>query len=158
MEYCNDVELGKQDSGKEKVYEKLVARMKKSGWKVEYIQVALGTHESVYRHLVDTLRWFIGAQDFNTRKMLVKDVTLHGAREASRALRTARTSASRGQEVSREKRTMDNTTQSPRACARVITRGPGRKLGASSYTQKRLSISYQAMVPASKRICPRVVS
>ena len=38
-------------------------------------------------HLADTLKW-LGVKDFNTRNMLVKDIALHGAREASRALRT----------------------------------------------------------------------
>jgi hypothetical protein len=42
------------------------------------------------------------------------------------------------------KTTMDNTTRSPRTCARVITRGSGRKTGASSYTGKRLSFSLSA--------------
>ena len=85
--YCNDWNWEKKISEKEKVYEKLVARMKKCGWKVEYKQVALGTRGSVYIHLVDTLKW-LGVKDLNTRKMLVKDIALHGAREASRALRT----------------------------------------------------------------------
>ena len=33
------------------MYEQLVARMKRCGWKVEYKQVALGTRWSVYIHL-----------------------------------------------------------------------------------------------------------
>jgi len=37
--------------------------------------------------LMGRLKW-LGVKDFNTRKMLVKDIALHGAREASRALRT----------------------------------------------------------------------
>ena len=61
--------------------------MKKCGWEVEHKQVALGTRGSMYSDLVDTLNW-LGVKDFNTRKMLVKDTALHGAREASRALRT----------------------------------------------------------------------
>ena len=36
---------------------------------------------------------------------------------------------------------MDNTTRSPRASARVISRGPGRKPSAFLYTRKRLSLS-----------------
>ena len=55
--YCNDWNWEKKIAEKEKVYEKLVARMKKCGWKVEYKQVALGTRGSVYSHLVDTLKW-----------------------------------------------------------------------------------------------------
>ena len=112
--------------------------MKKCGWKVEYKQVALGTRGSVYSHQVDTLTWRLGSKDINTRNMLVKDMALHGAREASRALRTYEWC--RGQEVARGKSTMDNTTRSTRASARVITRGPGRKPGASSYTRKRPSL------------------
>jgi hypothetical protein len=48
---------------------------------------ALGTRGSVYSHQVDTLTWRLGLKDINTRNMLVKDMALHGAREASRALR-----------------------------------------------------------------------
>ena len=79
--YCNDWNWEKKIAEKEKVYETLVARMKKCGWKVEYKQVALGTRGTVYSHLVDTLKW-LGVKDLNTRKMLVKDIALHGAREA----------------------------------------------------------------------------
>ena len=45
---------------------------------------------------------------------------------------------------------MDNTTRSTRACVRVITRGPGRKPGASSYMPKRLSLSF------NESLCVRV--
>ena len=65
----------------------LVARMKKCGWKLEYKHVALGTRGRVYKHLADTLTW-LGVESRNTRKKMVKDIALHGAREASRALRT----------------------------------------------------------------------
>ena len=47
---------------------------------------------------------------------------------------------------------MDNTTLSPRACARVTTRGVGRKPGASSHRRNRLAISarnYRMEGPAS---------
>jgi hypothetical protein len=45
----------------------------------------------------------------------------------------------RGQKVARGNFTMDSTTRSPLACTWVITRGSGRKPGASSYSRKRLS-------------------
>ena len=51
------------------MYEQLVARMKRCGWKVEYKQVALGTRGSVYSHLTDTLTWS-GAQNFKTKKSM----------------------------------------------------------------------------------------
>jgi hypothetical protein len=85
--YCNDWNWEKKIEEKGKVYEQLVARMKQCSWKVEYKQVALGTRGSVYRHLTNTLTW-LGVQSFKTRKSMVKDIALHGAREASRALRT----------------------------------------------------------------------
>jgi hypothetical protein len=51
------------------MYEKLVARMERGGWQVEYKQVALGTGGSVYNHLADTLKW-LGVKNFNTRKKM----------------------------------------------------------------------------------------
>ena len=85
--YCNDWNWETKLAEKREAYRCLVARMKKCGWKVEYKQVALGTRGCVYKHLADTLTW-LGVKNFNTRKKMVKDRALHGAREASRALRT----------------------------------------------------------------------
>ena len=84
--YCNDWNWETKLAEKREAYRCLVARMKKCGWKVEYKQVALGTRGCVYKHLADTLTW-LGVKSFNTRKKMVKDIALHGAREASRALR-----------------------------------------------------------------------
>ena len=36
---------------------------------------------SVYKHLDTTLEW-LGVKNYNTRKKTVKDIALHGAREA----------------------------------------------------------------------------
>ena len=85
--YCNDWNWEKKLAEKREAYRYLVARMKKCGWKVEYKQVALGTRGCVYKHLADTLKW-LGVKNHNTRKKMVKDIALHGAREASRALPT----------------------------------------------------------------------
>ena len=85
--YCNDWNWETKLAEHDEAYRCLVARMKKCGWKVEYRQVALGTRGCVYKHLADTLTW-LGVKNFNTRKKLAKDIALHGAREASRALRT----------------------------------------------------------------------
>jgi len=85
--YCNDWKWEAKIAEKEKIYGKLVAQMKACGWKVEYKQVALGTQGSVYKHLETTLEW-LGVKNYNTRKKTVKDIALHGAREASKTLRT----------------------------------------------------------------------
>jgi hypothetical protein len=71
--YCNDWNWEKKFEEKGKLYEQLVARMKRCGWKVEYKQVALGTRGSVYNHLTNTLTW-LGVQSFKTRKSMVKDI------------------------------------------------------------------------------------
>ena len=81
------MESEKRAREKGTVYKSLVSRMRRCGWKVEYKQVALGTRGSVYSHLTDALTW-LGVQNFKTKKGMVKEIALHGAREASRALRT----------------------------------------------------------------------
>jgi len=46
----------------------------------------LGTRGCVYKHLAFTLKW-LRVKNHNTRKYVVKDIALHGARDASRTLR-----------------------------------------------------------------------
>ena len=85
--YCNDWNSEARVAKKQVAYGRLVAQMKKCGWKVDHKQVALATWGSVYKHLDATLEW-LGMKNYNTRKHKTKDIAQHGAREASRALHT----------------------------------------------------------------------
>ena len=102
----------------------------------------------VYKHLADTLTW-LGVKNFNTRKKMVKNIALHGAREASRALRAYErlTRTKQGGDT----RIYDGLHGPFPARPRVghTTQGPGRKPGASLYTRKRFSLSLNALTPAS---------
>jgi len=64
----------------------------------------------------------------------------------------ARTSGCRGQKVATGKSTMDNTTRSPRVCARVIAWGPRRKPGASRYARKRFSLCVSTSARGARQV------
>jgi len=107
--YCNDWIWEAKVAEKKKAYGNLVAQMKQCGWKVGHKQLALDTRGSVYKHLDATLEW-LGVNNYNTRKNMVKGIPLHGAREASKALRIDEELRKEG----RGKYTVDNRT---RPCA-----------------------------------------
>ena len=69
---------------------------------------------------------------------MVKDIALHGARVASRALRTYER-PTRTEQGGKRGYTMGSTAQFPARLPAGHTTGPGRKPGASLYTRKRLS-------------------
>mmetsp|Transcript_26877 Transcript_26877/g.65854 ORF Transcript_26877/g.65854 Transcript_26877/m.65854 type:complete len:313 (+) Transcript_26877:675-1613(+) len=79
--YCNDWNWERKIEEKSSVYEPLVSRMKKCGWKVEYKQVALGTRGSVYSHLTDALCHMVGSTELQNKEGRVREIALHGASE-----------------------------------------------------------------------------